>query len=315
MQVVQASRASAILYNLLVNRDNKLPWLLPANICPIVPITFLKAETLFEFVDISAETLHMDLKQVDTLIKSRKFGGVVYAHTYGEESTPYDFFYKLKRLDASLLLVDDRCLCIPKLEPDTDNWADVQLYSTGYSKIVDFGIGGYAYLRVDLPYHPVHLPFDLNDYMQIERDYKQHVQGRSLYEYKDCNWLATDADLPAWQDYTQQIKTGIDSSLAQRTRLNSIYSFRLPPELQLQDKFNGWRFNIRVQNKLKVIDAIFKAGLFVSSHYASLAGIMREGRCPQAELLFSEVINLFNDHYFDEQKAEKVCTIILENLS
>jgi len=24
---------------------------------------------------------------------------------------------------------------------------------------------------------------------------------------------------------------------------------------------------------------------------------------------------LFNDHYFDVQKAEKVCTVIMENLS
>jgi len=57
MRIVQAPRASAILYHVLASREQKKPWLLPANICPIVPITFLKARVPFELVDISAETL------------------------------------------------------------------------------------------------------------------------------------------------------------------------------------------------------------------------------------------------------------------
>ncbi len=99
MQIIQAPRASAILYNLLVRRADSRPWLLPANICPIVPITFLKARVPFEFVDISPATLHMDLMQAEERIKKRKFGGLLYAHTYGELSTPLDFFSAMKSLD------------------------------------------------------------------------------------------------------------------------------------------------------------------------------------------------------------------------
>jgi hypothetical protein len=65
MNIVQAPRASAILYNLLKSQDNTDPWLLPANICPIVPLTFFKAGVPFELVDISAENLHMDLEQAE----------------------------------------------------------------------------------------------------------------------------------------------------------------------------------------------------------------------------------------------------------
>ena len=65
MQIIQAPRASAILYNFLKGQANTNPWLLPANICPIVPITFFKAGIPIEFVDISAETLHMDLEQAE----------------------------------------------------------------------------------------------------------------------------------------------------------------------------------------------------------------------------------------------------------
>ena len=108
MQIVQAPRASAILYHILASQEENNPWLLPANICPIVPITFLKARVPFEFVDISAETLHMDMGRAEARIKQRKFGGLLYAHTYVEPSTQTDFFNRIKSINTELLLVDDR---------------------------------------------------------------------------------------------------------------------------------------------------------------------------------------------------------------
>ncbi len=63
------------------------------------------------------------------------------------------------------------------------------------------------------------------------------------------------------------------------------------------------------------MNAIFSAGSFASSHYASMAGIMSEGQALQAEKLANEVINLFNDHHFSVEQAEQVCGIIMENLS
>ena len=103
--------------------------------------------------------------------------------------------------------------------------------------------------------------------------------------------------------------------MQQRARLNEIYANLLPAEIQLPAAYQSWRFNLRVKDKEHVLKAIFSAGLFASSHYASLAGIMAPGECPQAEALANEIINLFNDHYFDPQKAEQVCALILETLN
>jgi len=110
MKMVQAPRASVILYNMLKSQDNSNPWLLPANICPIVPIAFYKAGVPFVFMDISAETLHMDLEQAEGRLKRGKVGGVLYAHTYGEPSTPVEFFQSVQSRYPEVLLVDDRCL-------------------------------------------------------------------------------------------------------------------------------------------------------------------------------------------------------------
>jgi hypothetical protein len=314
MQIVQAPRASAILYNLLKGQDNQKPWLLPANICPIVPITFFKAGIPFEFVDISAETLHMDLEQAEGQLERGSYGGVLYAHTYGEPSTPNEFFQRVKSRYSDLTLVDDRCLCIPDLNLPNELFADVALYSTGYAKIVELNFGGYAFLKDGTPHWPQQLPFEPQAYEQIERGYKQAIQNGSPYVYMDSDWLQTDADLPTWYDYRQQIKDGVQASLQHRAAINEIYADRLPPEIQCPPEYQTWRFNLRLKNKDKILAAIFASGAFASSHYASLAGIMTPGHCPQAETLADETINLFNDHHFDSQKAEQVCAVITENL-
>lgn len=311
MRIVQAPRASAILYHVLRSQESKDPWLLPANICPIVPITFLKAHVPFELVDLSAETLHMDLQQAEAQIRQRKFGGLLYAHTYGEPSTPNGFFSGIKSLDPGLLIVDDRCLCIPEFEERS--LADVILFSTGYAKIVDLGFGGYALLKNNVAYQPANLPFTPSDHDEVEREYKKAVQARVRFSYRDMDWLETDANLPGWHEYCRGIETGLKPSLDQRQRLNEIYASRLPSKLQVPQNYQVWRFNIRVKNKPEVMKAIFNAGLFASSHYASLAGIMADGPAPHAEVLASKVINLFNDHHFDADKAIRICDVILEN--
>jgi len=311
MRIVQAPRASAILYSILTSQNESKPWLLPANICPIVPVTLLKARVPFEFVDISPESLHMDLQQVEDRIKTRKFGGLLYAHTYGEPSTPIDFFNAIKSLDPELLIVDDRCLCIPEFEAHSA--ADVILFSTGYAKIVDLHFGGYALLRNGLTYQPANLPFNADDYDEIERAYKKAVQVRTRFIYHDMDWLETDASLPERDDYRLQIQSSLKVSLAQRGRLNEIYASRLPLEIQLPQKYQMWRFSIRVKNRSRVMQAISEAGLFASSHYASLAGIMAEGSAPHADTLAGEVINLFNDQHFDADRAAQACDLILEN--
>lgn len=315
MQIIQAPRASAILYDLLKSQNNGRPWLLPANICPIVPITFFKAGVPIEFVDISAETLHMDLEQAEGRLKRGIYGGILYAHTYGEPSTPGEFFKRVKSRHPDLLLVDDRCLCIPDIESNPEMVADATLYSTGYAKMVDLDFGGYAFVKDNVPYQSEHLPFSTEAHEEIESGYKQVIQDRARYVYEDSDWLQTDADLPAWYDYRQQIEVGLRASLEHRTELNAIYSNQLPTELQLPQEYQTWRFNLRLQNKDQVLKAIFASGAFASSHYASLGGIMAPGQSPEAEKLSNEIINLFNDHHFDAGKAEGVCAVIMENLS
>jgi hypothetical protein len=314
MKTILASRASAIIYNLLFGRGGGRTFLLPANICPIVPITFLKAGISFEFVDISSKTLHMDLEQAEGRLKTRRYGGLVYAHPYGDPSTPQDFFSLIKKQYPDLMVIDDRCLCIPDLVPDPTNTADVTLYSTGYAKIVDLGYGGFAYLREDVNYHSHVLPFHLSDLEVVEKNYKQSIEAGEEYSYFDSDWLQTDVDLPAWSEFAERVRIAKESSIARRQSINAVYNSLIPPSLTLGEEFQLWRFNLRLPDKKKTLVAIFNAGLFASSHYASLGGIMGPGKFPAAKHLADEVINLFNDIHYTLEMAEKTAKIVLGSL-
>jgi hypothetical protein len=312
--IVQAPRASAILYNILKNHPETGFWLLPANVCPVVPITFLKAQTSFEFVDISPETLQMDWATIETLVQTGKFRGLLYAHTYGESSVPYEFFSSLKASFPTLMIIDDRCLCIPQLKPDYLSPADVQLYSTGYGKIVDLHFGGYAFMQNDINYELMPLPFAPHHYDEIEKQYKQAISQRTRFLYQDSDWLDNTSPMPPWDQHCRQITVQLPKSVKHSSALNAIYAKKLPVEIQLPQAFQDWRFNIRVKNKQRILAAIFSTGLFASSHYASLTGVLGEGDGHHAEMLASVVINLFNDYHFTTEQAEQVCEIILKHL-
>lgn len=309
MKIIQAPRASAILYHLLVSQRNTHTWLLPANICPIVPITFMKARVPFELVDISVANLHMDLEQAEAWVKRRKIGGLLYSHTYGANATPSDFFQHVKAINPEMIVVDDRCLCIPEF--DVPSMADVVLYSTGYAKVVDVGFGGYAFIRPGVEYQQVSLSFNAENYREMESSYKQAIQAGVQYSYQDSDWLQTNSDLPEWGEYRELVQKALKPALAQREAINKTYTSYLPDEIQLPKPYQTWRFNIRVPNQAQVLKAIFDQGLFASAHYASLAGIMCKVYAPVADLLARDVINLFNDRYFDVERAKRLCEIVL----
>lgn len=322
MNLLYEPRASTILYNLLVSyprpngagRGMRKPFLLPANVHPFVPLTFLKAGVPFEFVDISPVTLHMDLEQAYARLETGQYGGLLYAHTYGETSTPSGFFAAAKALDASLLLIDDRCLCPPDAQPDLEMTADVTLYSTGPGKIVELDFGGYAFAKDEVIYQQNHLVFTEEALDALEKGHKAALASRQPFVYTDSPWLQTERAMPKWKDYFRAMADVHLLTMRQRMTLNAVYAANLPAEIQFPQNYQLWRFNIQVSNKQRLLDALFAEGLFASSHYASLAGIFAPGIAPEAEKLAAGVVNLFNNHHFTPEMAEKACQVITKNL-
>lgn len=278
-----ARRASAILFSLLRARADPRPFLLPANVCPIVPETFRAAAQPFELVDIAEPWLEMDAAQGLEAVRTHAYAGILFVRPYGSERDPSAFFAELRTADPDLLIVDDKCLCRPDCDAASiSNFADLTLFSTGYAKFADIGEGGFAHLRAGLSY--------------------RHADAGP-------EWL--DLRLPdlSWNTYRERTLAATSTASAHKATLNSIYASAIPPDVQLPEVLQQWRFNIRVDESTRLVEALFANGLFASRHYPPL------GEFPVAARLHAQIVNLFNDRYFTPDQARQATKIVVRHLS
>lgn len=316
MRFVYENRASAILYNLLLAQPRRTAWLLPANVCPIVPLTFRKAGRSFEFVDIEEATLCMSRSDVLERLHATpdRYGGVLFVRTYGVEEAFDDLFDELKRCSPTTLVIDDRCLCPPCLDEPASSVADGMLFSTGYAKPVDLGFGGFAWLADDIAYRRHGLRYRSEDLESLTSAIKASIARGQRFEYEDTDWLDSGAPATSIDEYRSSIRAGARESAALKSRINRVYRNGLPESICLDDRFQNWRFQILVPQKDRLLAALFDSGLFASSHYADLTGIFSEGVSPEAARLHRQVVNLFNDRYFSEDQAEQTVALVREHL-
>lgn len=291
--IVFARRASAILYNLLRSRRDDRPFLLPANVCPIVPEVFREASQTFELIDIEEPSLEIEHQACLEKLRTRpgRYAGLLFVRPYGSEREPMRFLTALKEVQRDLLVIDDKCLCRPDLEGESlSAAADVTLFSTGHTKYADIDGGGFAHLNDSIPY-------------------------RNSFADPVPAWLdAGEPDL-SWAEYQHRVFAAAQAADEQKRRLNAIYSEILPPEIQFLPEMQRWRFNIKVPEAEQFIRTTFANGLFASRHYAALRPTLESPRFPVAEQLHAEVVNLFNDRYFDQERARKMALLVLQHLN
>ena len=310
-------RASTILYNFLRSNPSPFPYILPANCCPIIPATFMKAQQLFTLVDISLNNYCLDESKTIQLLETngQEIAGIILIHSYGEASSHSNFFSKLRSEYPNLSIIDDRCLCEPDFSEPNLSSTDLILYSTGYGKYLDLGMGGFGWLKEGIPYQKSSLPFFPQAAIKMDADLKCIVQTGSRYTYQDSAWLDTGPTPFQPEDYKKIVGSKLSEIRKMKTQINEIYATNLPLEIQFREEFNQWRFNINVPDKNIILTSLFEGGLFASSHYASLGGIMSPDKFTIAETLQSHVINLFNDRYFSIEQAKMTVAIINSRLT
>ncbi|MBP7274247.1 MAG: DegT/DnrJ/EryC1/StrS family aminotransferase [Saprospiraceae bacterium] len=310
MQIVTANRARAILFGFIRNYANG-KYLLPANVCPIVPLTFKKANVDFEFIDINNKTLCIDEETVLKKISdnSSEFEGIVFVHTYGALKHVHNFFNQIKAISTNFKIIDDRCLCFPDTEIK-DMCSDLMLYSTGYGKTIDLGQGAFAYLKEGLYVNEEVQNYSEYDLEKLTDDYKFCLQNRLNISNKNYNWLDTKLNTIDKNKYFQLISQKVVELKTHKEKINAIYNSNLSDHIKLDSDFNNWRYNIVVNNKDEILRRIFDAGLFASSHYVPSSVLFSDVNYFEAELLSQKIINLFNDKSFSEQQAENICKII-----
>ncbi len=315
MKRIVENRASAILYNfILSNNLEGKKFLIPANICPIVPTTLLKCKVKYEFIDISLNNYLIDKNAVKNKLRKENIAAIIFVRTYGYLSDENDFFKEMKSISPETLIIDDRCLSIPNVEEKENSEVDLILYSTGYSKYIDFGYGAYAFIKKTLNYNLINTDFDKKDLDELVEKFKKNLETKTKFNYIDNNWLNNTKVFFNEKEYFLKIKKELKKVREHKKKLNNIYKSNLPEKIQFHDNYNNWRFNILANNKDTILNNIFKNNLFASSHYQPLVNMWGQGKSDNSEQLFSKVINLFNDFRFTEEKALKICEIINKSI-
>ena len=315
-QAIIENRASILIYNFLSLLKQPKKFVLPVNICPIVPLVFIRAGVEFEFVDIDPETLCLDIQlALDIILNaegdlSRK--GILFVRTYGFISDRQTRDLKFLRENyPDLIVIDDWCLCAPKYCKQTE-YSDLEVYSTGYSKYVDLGFGGYGFLEQNFGYKSVNTLIDdrrLPSKSSLEVKLLESLNFTKANNKREYEWLKKGAKPDTSFDlYMDRIQQQITPIATHKSCINTVYRRELHEVLCFGDEYNEWRFNIFVQNTNQLITKIFQSGLYASTHYDLI--IECEKRFPIASNLRAHVINLFNDQHFCIEQAHLISEII-----
>ena len=276
MKLLTANRATKLLYNFLKVNNISGKVLLPANICPEVVKTLHYAGMTTQFVDLQVETLCIHQDAVLSLAKEASV--LLFVHTYGIEHDFYTFFDQVREQNPDIIIVDDKCLCLPDLEVK-DSAADLVLYSTGERKLVSLGGGAIGYLA------------DRWEYDEVEVEESELLSNEL--------WLLDP----------KQLYMRMDTVIAHKEKLNSIYRSMLPEAMQLPDAYQHWRFNILVPNKEQILAALAAEDIPAESPSPA-----QDEACVVASKLHTLAIQLYNDKRLTQEQAVRACEIICELL-
>lgn len=276
MKLLTANRANKLLYNFL--KVNKLSGnvLLPANVCPDVVKTLHHAGLSTTFVDLQVDNLCINQEVV--LAEAKEASMLLFVHTYGIEHDFYAFFEQVREQNPDIVIVDDKCLCLPDLDVK-DSPADLVLYSTGERKMVNLGGGAIGYLADQWEY----------DEVRVE---ESELLSNEL-------WLLDP----------KQLYMKMDAIIAHKEKLNTIYRALLPEAIQLPDAYQHWRFHILVPNQQEVLAALAAECIPVDSTYPA-----QDEACVVASNLHMLAIPLYNDKHLTQEQATRACEIIKECL-
>lgn len=317
---VNGPRAASILFDVAASQEKpQAGALMPANVCPIVPLTMLKAGRRLEFVDICTQSLAMNTEMALERIAAMPPGSLlIYVHTYGALQDVRSFFARAKDRCPDLLIVDDRCAARPEIAAaHTATGADVTLFSSGYGKYVDLGWGGYALIDDRLALRRHRGSYSAKALSHLTHSYQRLIRNQTAAGLKDlCQqalgapWLDLSSPRANPEAHLAILAAKLDDADTHKEVINTIYRNLLPTGMQRNTQFHDWRFQVTVRDKQSCINQLFERGLFASDHYFPASQLFNADHCPIAEAQHQSSLNLFNDFNITQAQARQVAAIV-----
>ena len=315
-------RASTVLYKFLVSNCENYHFLIPANVCSVVPLTFLASGIEFSFVDIDESTHAGSFEGFKKAIgeHASKKVGVVFVNAYGYHHETKQFYRDIRSMRDDLVIIEDNCLCIPETHRTNpvEN-VDLEFYSTGYSKFVQMPMeGGYGLIRDGFAYNHFDAPFNENGYSEQLNKIRACRKSKELFQYKENYWLPLKSFISnnySVEDYFHEVERRIEISSNHKRIINSIYDEILPDAIKMGEAYNTWRYNLILPSldlRESVMDALSAENLYASSHYQSGAYLYKHVHCIKTENEANRILNLFNEEKYTVKMAKRTAEIITE---
>ena len=313
MKTVVDARALAILGKFFLSNEVQRV-ILPANTCPVVFALCgsLNIETVS--VDLASDLSQVSFEFPETVNNARGSTVLLLVRNYGFIDWTSEFLLEQRAKNLGVdLVVDDRCLCDPSFE---GLWADLTLFSFGYSKFVErSGGGAIGFINSGWRYDDISWRYAEDRFTDVARQlYGKSDAHHVGKEQKSISWVMNfdtkeQLNLRRWINQIDYLREEVWDH---KNSLNETYRIKLddlPGAQLLGNQFHNWRFNILCFNRDQIIKNLFANNLFASSHYS-----VKKIAYPTCFKLSNHIVNLFNSPRVDNAFAEKCCEVICKSL-
>ena len=280
--------------------------------CEELKFMLLEYKCKLVYVDIDPITLCASRVSIEKVSSQIRIDIFLNVRSFGYSGVLEPLFEQVRHLCPGILIIDDRCLCkpvVPSSQQGMQGSADIELYSTGYSKYVDLGFGGYLIasetFKLDVR----------TNYLEKEHE-KFKPSDNFPLKIHPLAWV-DDRDIEQ-EDYFDLINNKLKIIEVQKNLKNKIYLDRLSNNstLRILPQHLDWRFQLISDSRELLKEKIFSAGYFCSSHYIpDPLGAAVSDDMVEAKKLSSGILNLFNDFRVTENDVLQIGEIINNELN
>lgn len=335
-ELIYSGRGTSALYAILkcVNTtNNKI--LLPVNICEIVIPVIQLAGFIPIFYDVNSVTGNTSLESIID-----KYSGeetvLLAVHNFGLPLEIDDISEWAKR--NGVFLIEDVCNALGAVYKNValGEWGDAAIYSFGYSKIVDVGIGGGAIVREPILKQKVFeliSSFDLLS--EHHKDANHDLQAKLRILRKNADNQKPEIYKPLYENYAKYLIYRIDEQTGTiikdaLSNLNNNVQSRYQKAMMYRSGINSekishipeqkgqiyWRYNILVEQEWRdeLLKLLIDNNIWASTWYPPVNLLFLDDSdsfsYPGANSFSKRVINLFVDERFSMARLKRTISLI-----
>ncbi len=334
--LIFTGRGSSALWAVLKSLDMaNAKVLLPVNICEIIYPIVIKAGFEPIFYDVDSVTGNARLDNIEDSFTGEETVLIV-VHNFGAPLEISEISKWAKK--NNLFLIEDVCNAIGATYQGKPLgiFGDASFFSFGYAKMIEYGVGGAAFIRDTALTSAVKRRIaSLDEYSDTHKSKDMEYQRR-LREIRQTTGTQTPATyLPLYKEYSEyllyridlkteneirELLNHLDNSIAERARKalryrNEITSTRVMHINEIPGQVY-WRYNIRVESEIRddLIMELRKNNILASTWFLPIVELFESdidmGKYSGSRTFGNQVINLFVDHRVSQNDISKAIGVI-----